>query len=83
MTWRIGMHVRLVKPDNPNHPCKGEVGEIIRFDSCPADQGWPKRGKPARTLLWTRFQKARWEDCRGKRMWDVTFGVFDYEVEEV
>jgi hypothetical protein len=79
--WRIGMHVRLVKPDNANHPRKGEVGEVVSLKPYPADPGWPKKGEPARTLLWTRFRRAGWDDWRERKMSDETFGLFDHEVE--
>jgi hypothetical protein len=80
--WHIGMRVRLVRPDNANHPWKGGVGEVVDLKEYPADPGWPERGRPARTLLWTRFRRAGWDDWRDRRMIDETFGLFDHEVEE-
>jgi hypothetical protein len=80
--WHVGMRVRLVKPDNAAHPRKGGVGEVVEFKDYPADPEYPKRGRPARTLLWTRFRRAGWDDWRDRRMTDETFGLFDHEVEE-
>jgi hypothetical protein len=81
VTWHIGMRVRLVKPDNAAHPREGEVVEVVEFKEYPEDPGYPKRGRPARTLLWVRFRKASWADWDERRMTDETFGLFDHEVE--
>jgi hypothetical protein len=80
--WRVGMRVRLARPDNPKHPRKGEVGTVVGLKEYAADPGYPKKGRPAMTLLWTRFSKATWDDWRSRKGTDDTFGLFDHEVEE-
>lgn len=71
--------MRLARPDNPEHPRAGQVGEVVAADSYPADT---RRGRAARILLWVRFRKATWDDWRDRRLIDETYGLFDHEVEE-
>jgi hypothetical protein len=80
--WSVGMRVRLVKPDNPAHPRKGQAGEVVAADEYPADPKWPERGRAARTLLWVRYRRATWDDWTERGLIDEVFGLFDHEVEE-